>query len=108
MLCSKCGTTLDERGGQCSNCGTELTPAQLEELAGRESLRFESLGQVKSRFGRKAQVGGGITFFVGILLRLTERPGSGVDVVHKMPILLIVIGVFLLLMGTLWRWFYLG
>ncbi len=108
MLCPKCERFVDERSRDCPNCGTELNTGQFEEFAGPESPQFQALREVKSRLGRHAQVGGGIALFIGVLLRITGGPASGSrDVIHKMPLAFVMIGVFLLVVGTLARWFYL-
>jgi hypothetical protein len=45
---------------------------------------------------------------MGVLLLAMGVPPSGSGpVLHKMPVLFIGIGVFLILIGTFWRWFYL-
>jgi hypothetical protein len=99
---------VDERSRNCPNCGTELNTGQFEEFAGPDSPRFHALTEVKSRLGRKAQVGGGIALFIGVLLRVAGGPASGSkDVIHKMPIAFIVIGIFGILVGTFGRWYYL-
>lgn len=69
----------------------------------------DSARLARSRLGRKPQVGGGIAVFLGILLLVFLPPqphGSPLNP-HQLAIVLIVIGVLLLAVGTLARWFYL-
>jgi hypothetical protein len=69
----------------------------------------ESLKLAKSRLGRRPQIGGGLAVFLGVLLLVATPPappGAPVDV-HQMAIISIVVGVFLIAVGTLARWYYL-
>jgi len=75
-----------------------------------ESEESDSDRLARSRLGRKPQVGGGISVFLGVLLLVflpSASPGSGLDL-HQMAKVFIVIGVFLIVVGTLARWYYLG
>jgi hypothetical protein len=69
----------------------------------------ESLRVASARLGRKAQVGGLLATFIGVLLLVgTPRaaPGAGVDV-HQMALIFIAIGIFLAAAGSFARWYYL-
>ena len=69
----------------------------------------ESLRAASARLGRKAQVGGLLAAFIGVLLLVgTPRaaPGAPVDV-QKMALLFIAIGIFLAAAGSFARWYYL-
>jgi hypothetical protein len=81
-----------------------LNAGQFEEFAGPNSPRFYALKEVRSRLGRKAQVGGGIVLLMGLLFLAEGVPplASG-PVLHKVPWVFITIGAFLLLVGSLWR-----
>ncbi len=71
--------------------------------------KSERQGLAKSRLGRKAQLGGGLAMFIGILLLLflpTAVPGAPVDL-HRMVKLFIAIGAFLVAAGTVARWYFL-
>jgi hypothetical protein len=71
--------------------------------------RLESAKLARSRAGRKAQVGGGIAVFLGVLLLFAlppVEPGSPVNL-HSMADLFIGIGVGLIAVGTLARIFLL-
>jgi hypothetical protein len=60
--------------------------------------------------GRRAQVGGGLAAFIGVLLLLftpSVPPGAPLEL-HKMALTFIVIGVVAVAVGTLARWYYLG
>lgn len=60
----------------------------------------------RSRVGRKAQAGGFIAVFIGVLLLLlgpSPTPGIPLDP-HKLDYLFIGIGLFLLIAGTIARW----
>jgi hypothetical protein len=70
----------------------------------------ESLRLAKTRLGRKAQVGGGVAAFVGVLLLVatpSTAPGAPIDL-HRMAAIFIAIGAFLFAAGTFGRWYYLG
>ena len=59
--------------------------------------------------GRRAQIGGGLAAFIGIVWLIAVRPappGAPVDI-HKMGWAFLVVGIFGLAIGTLGRWFYL-
>ena len=57
--------------------------------------------------GRRAQVGGGVAVFLGVLLLVAAGPGAGGPVdLHKMAVLFVVIGAVLFLAGTFARWYY--
>ncbi len=108
MLCPKCGKGVDERSSSCTHCGTTLDTGQYEEFAGPELPRSRSMSEVKSRTGRKAQVGGGMVLLLGVLLLATlgpdtKTPGDP----HKLALAFVMIGLFLLIAGTIGRWFYL-
>lgn len=62
----------------------------------------------RSRPGRKAQVGGGIAAFIGILLLVfvPAVPSAKPDI-HQMAEIFIVIGLSLIAVGTLSRWYFL-
>lgn len=108
MLCPNCGRSVDERRRHCPECGKELNTGQVEQFTGPNSPRFYALEKVKSRLGRKAQVGGGIVLLMGLLfLVMRVPPGASGPVLHKMAWVFITIGIFLNLVGTFWRWFYL-
>lgn len=58
--------------------------------------------------GMKAQVGGGLAVFIGVLLLVftpSVPPHPGLDI-HQMARVFIGIGVFLLALGTLARRYY--
>jgi hypothetical protein len=58
--------------------------------------------------GRRAQVGGGIAVFLGVLLLLflpSGRPGAALDL-QGMARIFVVIGVLLFAVGTWARWYY--
>ncbi len=61
--------------------------------------------------GRRAQVGGGLAAFIGVLLLLftpSVPPGAPLEL-HKMALTFIVIGVVAVAAGTFGtRWYYLG
>jgi len=60
-------------------------------------------------FGRKPQMGGAIALFLGVLLFATAAPVTNIGIdVHRLAEGFITIGVFLLLVGTVARWYYLG
>ena len=68
----------------------------------------ESLKLVKSRLGRRSQVGGGIAVFIGLLLLLATPPSPPAAVnTHQMAMIFIAVGVFGIVAGTLARWYYL-
>jgi hypothetical protein len=69
----------------------------------------ESLRVASARLGRKAQVGGGLAAFIGVLLLVgTPRAAPGVPVdVHQMALLFIAFGIFLAAAGSFARWYYL-
>jgi uncharacterized membrane protein YczE len=71
-----------------------------------EESASESLA--RSRLGRKPQVGGGLAVFIGILL-LVFVPAAqpGMPDIHRMAIIFIVIGTFLIAVGTFARWYFL-
>ncbi len=59
--------------------------------------------------GKRAQIGGGLAAFIGVLLLVFTSPASvrtPVDL-DKMAMAFIAIGVFLVAVGTLSRWYYL-
>ena len=67
---------------------------------------FELGGTTRYPVGLKAQVGGGIAIFLGVLLLVflpVKPPGPGLDL-HQMAKVFIGIGVFLLAAGTVGRW----
>jgi hypothetical protein len=100
---------VDERSRQRANCGTELTSAQLDELACLGFSSYQSVSEVKSRFGCKAQVGGGIAILFGVtLLAVDGHVNANLDVLYRLPTAFILIGASLVLMGTVARWFYLN
>jgi hypothetical protein len=56
----------------------------------------------------EAQIGGGLAAFLGVLLLVATPPaplGAPVDV-HQMALVFIVVGVFLVAVGTFVRWYY--
>jgi len=58
--------------------------------------------------GMKAQAGGGVAVFMGVLLLVftpSVPPHPGLDI-HQMARVFIGIGIFLLAAGTLARWYY--
>lgn len=58
--------------------------------------------------GRRAQVGGGIAVFLGVLLLLffpSVRPGAALDL-HGMAKIFLVVGALLFTVGTFARWYY--
>lgn len=58
--------------------------------------------------GLRAQVGGGIAAFLGLLLLLffpSGRPGAVLDL-QGMARIFLVVGVLLFAVGTLARWYY--
>ena len=64
----------------------------------------------RRRSGRKAQVGGGLAVFLGVLLLVffpSVPPGSGLDL-HQMARVFLVIGVLLFAAGSFIRWYDLG
>ena len=62
----------------------------------------------RSRLGRKAQVGGGIAAFIGILLLVfVPAVPAGKPDIHQMAKVFIVIGLSLVAVGTLSRWYFL-
>jgi len=64
-----------------------------------ESSDSESLA--RSRIGTKPQVGGGIAVFLGILLFVFTPPArAGMPDIHRMVIIFIAFGVFLITVGT--------
>jgi len=63
-----------------------------------------------ARLGRKAQVGGGLAAFVGILLLVvtpSAPPGAPVRI-QQMAETFIAIGVALAAVGTFARWYYMN
>jgi len=59
--------------------------------------------------GRRAQIGGGLAAFIGIVWLLfvdSAPPGGPVDI-HKAGWAFLVVGIFGLVFGTLGRWFLL-
>ncbi len=69
----------------------------------------DSQAVARSRVGRKAQVGGGLAMFIGLLLLFflpPTPPGIPIDL-HPMAWLFIAIGAFLVAAGTFARWYFL-
>jgi hypothetical protein len=67
--------------------------------------RFERIGRGRISNGMKAQVGGGLAIFVGVMLLVfasVRTPGPGLDI-HEMAKVFIGFGIFLLLAGTMGR-----
>jgi len=62
----------------------------------------------KSRLGRKPQVGGAIAIFLGVLLLafIPASPAAKPDI-HQMARVFIGIGILLIAVGTLSRWYFL-
>ena len=62
----------------------------------------------RSRLGRNAQVGGGIAAFIGILLHVfVPAVPAGKPDVNQMAKIFIGIGLSLIAVGTLSRWYFL-
>jgi hypothetical protein len=65
-------------------------------------------GVSSNRPGRRAQVGGGIAVFLGVLLLLffpSRRLGAALDL-QGMARIFVVVGVLLFGVGTFARWYY--
>jgi len=76
-------------------------PAEREES--------ESLGLIRSRLGRRSQVGGGLAALIGLLGLVfvpPAPPGAPIDL-HKGGMAFLAVGIFGLAVGTLGRWYYL-
>jgi hypothetical protein len=61
--------------------------------------------QARNRVGRKAQVGGALAVFIGVLLRFfgpSATPGIPLNP-HQMAYVFIGLGIFLVLVGTIAR-----
>ena len=85
------------------------TRGTLRNLAGPEASQFSALSEVKRHLGRKAQVGGGIIILFGVLLLAQAKSYAGIsEVIHRLPVALIMLGILLFLAGTFARWLYLG
>ena len=79
-----------------------MNPEDPGELDTEES---DSEHLTRSRLGRKPQVGGGLAVFIGILLLVffpSAQPGT--PDIHKMALIFIGIGIFLIAAGTYARW----
>jgi hypothetical protein len=79
-------------------------PGQFGEREESGSLRL-----AKSPLGRRAQVGGGLAVFIGLLwlgLVPPAPPGILVDL-HRGWMAFVVVGIFGLAVGTFGRWYYL-
>jgi len=58
--------------------------------------------------GRRSQIGGGLAAFIGLVWLVAVPPASAgalVDV-HKIGWAFLAVGIFGLVVGTLFRWFY--
>ena len=67
-----------------------------------------SLSRARSQIGRRAQVGGGLAIFLGVVLFVgtpPAAPGAPINV-HQMALVSIVIGGLGVAAGTLPRWCY--
>jgi hypothetical protein len=70
---------------------------------------LESLTRARSQIGRRAQVGGGLAIFLGVLLFVGTPPavpGAAINV-RQMDLVFIVIGGLGVAGGTFVRWYYL-
>ena len=67
------------------------------------------LRRAKTRLGRKPQVGGALAILIGVLVWFATPPASPGDPIslHHLAALFLIIGLALLVTGTLVRWFYL-
>ena len=68
----------------------------------------ESLKVARARLGRKSQLGGSLAAFIGVFLVLVTHSSPRPPVnIRQMAMIFIVIGIFLLAVGTFARWYYL-
>ena len=74
-----------------------------------EPVESQSLRRLRSRLGRKPQVGGALAMFIGALLFLFTAPSGPPALVdlHQLAAILIVVGAVPFCFGTLARWYYL-
>jgi hypothetical protein len=83
-------------------CMAVEEPGQLEEREESQSLRL-----AKSRLGRRAQVGGGLAVFIGLIWLMfvsPAPPGALVDW-HRGGLAFLAVGIFGLAIGTFGRWY---
>ena len=69
----------------------------------------ESLRRAKTRLGRKPQVGGALAILIGVLMWFATpagHPGDPINL-HHLAALFLIVGAALLVVGTVFRWFYL-
>jgi hypothetical protein len=68
----------------------------------------DSTGSAPSNLGRRAQIGGALAAFIGLLLLVfgpTATPGVPLDP-HRLAYLFIGFGVLLIVIGTIARWLF--